>query len=172
MNAAEEKNGLGSVFELVTGLLKNPAVIEGLLAGISAVTASQRVKNPKESSDGFDFGSVLEMLPQILPLLSLFKSTGADPADFGNKLGDGGSVSVFADSGGELNDIEELSGDGESVEVGLNAETGVSGDVYYGNKQEQRENLLLAIRPFLSESRVAAADAMMQINRVSGIFRA
>ncbi|MCD7788727.1 MAG: hypothetical protein LUH59_07385, partial [Firmicutes bacterium] len=34
-----------------------------------------------------------------------------------------------------------------------------------------REQLLLAIKPYLSESRRSAADAMISVNRISGLFK-
>lgn len=173
MNASADKNSLGAVFDLAAGILKNPAVIEGIITGVSALSASRRVKNPKPEGDGFDLFGIIEMLPQVLPLLSLLK-----PASSVDVSGE--SVSAIADSDGNsekdgiesvladtAENSEKADGDGDAVSVG----SFDGGGITYGTKQEQRENLLLAIRPFLSESRVAAADAMMQINRVSGIFR-
>ena len=175
MNAAEEKNGFGALFDLAAGLLKNPAVMEGILTGISALTASRRVKNPKTSDDGFDLGGIFEMLPQILPLLSLFKGGIGDLGGSENVMQSLGGASDEGDTDNSVDVMSDAMSDviSESDEASaVSADRSGSVDVSYGNKKEQRENLILAIRPFLSESRVAAADAMLEMNRISGIFRA
>lgn len=188
MNATEEKSGaglgIGAIFDAAAGLLKNPAVIEGIITGISAVSASQRVKHPKTLSGGFDFGSVIELLPQILPLVSFFKNmpsseSGTESVSYGNahqvfSLSDDNNESDFDND--EAHNIigkenEEENNDGTETVFSEKKQFG-NADISYGSKKEQRENLILAIRPFLSESRVAAADAMLEINRISEIFKA
>lgn len=191
MNASEEKNGaglgIGAVFDAAAGLLKNPAVIEGIITGISAVSASQRVKHPKTLSGGFDFGSVIELLPQILPLVSLFKnmpSSGSGTASVpemnvqqvfslsdDNDEAEGNSDVYNVEENNIIEkENEEMNNNGAETVFSEKNQYG-NADISYGNKKEQRENLILAIRPFLSESRVAAADAMLEINRISEIFK-
>lgn len=191
MNATEEKSGaglgIGAIFDAAAGLLKNPAVIEGIITGISAVSASQRVKHPKTLSGGFDFGSVIELLPQILPLVSLFKNIPSSGSGT-ESVSDGNAHQVFSLSDDNNNDDESdfdndeahnIIGKENEEENNDGAETVFSekkqygnADISYGSKKEQRENLILAIRPFLSDSRVAAADAMLEINRILEIFKA
>ncbi len=162
MNTAEGKQGFGSLLGPVTELLKNPAVIEGAIAGISAISAARRVKNPRPSGGGFDMSSIVEMLPQILPLISMFSSNG------GSASQSGGAADVSADSEDTLSVL--ATPESEDGIFGEAAEAAAPGNVYNGTEQDKRENLLLALRPFLSESRVAAADAIIQVNRISGLL--
>lgn len=162
MNTSEGKPGVGSLLGPITELLKNPAVIEGAIAGISAISAARRVKNPRPSGGGFDMGSIIEMLPQMLPLISMFSSGG------GVEPPSGGEGEVSGD--GEDTLAVSVAADGDDGIFGEEAAPALSGNVYNGTEQDKRENLLLALRPFLSESRVAAADAIIQVNRISGLL--
>lgn len=162
MNTVEGKQGLGSLLGPVTELLKNPAVIEGAIAGISAISAARKVKNPRPSGGGFDMSSMIEMLPQILPLISMFSSNGGSASQSGD------AADVSADNDGTL-PVSALAESEDDI-FGEEAEAAVSGNIYNGTEQDKRENLLLALRPFLSESRVAAADAIIQVNRISGLL--
>lgn len=174
----EANGGTRTLMDQLGGLLSNPVVLEGLIAGISAISASRRTKR---SGDGepSPLGGILDMLPGILPLLSVFTGSGTS----GN---DENSAPVFADGeetapeetendvtmlpepegGGEL----PVFGETDGAAPGDAAEAGAF-DVSYGSQASQRENLLLAIRPFLSESRRSAADAMVQVNKLSGLFK-
>ncbi len=177
MNASEGKAGLGSLFGPITELLKNPLVLEGAVAGISAISAARRAKNPRPAEGGFDLGSIMEMLPQMLPLISMLSSAGGAGAVDTNANGDG-SREVFAEGSAEgegaFSSDGMLASEGDTP-LGEDSVTDggvpvLSGNVSGGTRQDKRENLLLALRPFLSESRVAAADAIIQVNRISGIF--
>lgn len=173
----DERGSLRPLLDSVGGILSNPVVLEGLIAGISAVSASRRTKNSGlsgsdgASKDSFPIGGIIDMLPSILPLLSVFSGaeTGGAPAT------ENDSEPVGGGSGDEepslFGDTDDAGIDNETAEVG--AFGGSDGDmtVSYGSPESQRENLLLAIRPFLSESRRSAADAMVQVNKLSGLFR-
>lgn len=165
MNTSSEKNGLGGAVGAVTELLKNPAVVEGILTGVSALAASRRVKNPSGALGGIDIGGMLELLPQIMPLVSMFSSSPGSGDD------SGGAVSVSEDEDAAVAVSADVTDafDGADAEKS-GEESAPTASISYGSKQDRRENLLLAIRPFLSESRVAAADAMIQVNRISGLF--
>ncbi len=184
----EERGSLRPLLDAVTGLLSDPAVIEGLVAGISAISASRRAK----SSGGGEqaSGGLLDMLPGVLPLLSLIspqesKEPGARQ-EAAQVFSDADADSVADADGGEAADVDASGvsyGEGEEGGSG-NAEEGGNDDgdavqTSSGNlhaevsdisREAQRENLLLALRPFLSESRRAAADAMVQVNKLSGLF--
>lgn len=161
MNTPVQKGGLGSAVGTVTELLKNPAVVEGVLTGVSAIAASRRVKNPSGALGGVDVGGMLELLPQIMPLLSMFSPASGGVEEGASAPTDEDAVSVSSDMTDTLDNVQSENNDEESLPVS---------SISYGSKQDRRENLLLAIRPFLSESRVAAADAMIQVNRISGLF--
>lgn len=179
----EDRGGLRPLMDSLGGLLSNPVVLEGLIAGISAISASRRTKRSGEGEPS-PIGGILDMLPGMLPLLSVFaggRETNGDASDAS------GAVSVFADetpateTDGETSDADGngdtgengaplLFGEASDVPAGAAAEAGAF-DVSYESQASQRENLLLAIRPFLSESRRSAADAMVQVNKLSGLFR-
>ncbi len=162
MNTSAERGGLGGV---MAELLKNPAVIEGILTGVSAIAASRKVKNPSSATGGIDIGGMIELLPQIMPLVSLFGqtsgSTQSEPppdTEAGSSVDEEDSVSAGADAADALSLVETES---DSVPTA---------NISYVSKKDRRESLLMAIRPYLSESRVAAADAMIQVNRISGML--
>ncbi len=169
MNGNETRGITGTISEL----LKNKAVLEAIIAGIGAFSAASKVKgksSQKSGSDGtgVDLSAVLGMLPQILPLLGLL--SGSEGGIFGvssPSAETGEALPVFAEAEPEADGSEEELFSSETKEaVSLPANTNVS----YANKTEMRENLLVALRPFLSESRAAAADAIIQVNRISGLF--
>lgn len=163
MNTSVERGGLGGA---VAELLKNPAVIEGILTGVSAIAASRRVKNPASAVSGIDIGGMIELLPQIMPLISMFGQTSggaqSEPASDTEV-----SSSVIEDGDGEAADTDVS----EAMSlVDTESDSVPTANISYVSKKDRRESLLLAIRPYLSESRVAAADAMIQVNRISGLL--
>ncbi|MCD7783633.1 MAG: hypothetical protein LUI15_07095 [Firmicutes bacterium] len=166
-------DGVGALGELIGGVLQNPTVIEAVIAGVSAVAASRRVKN-RDSPDSAGAGGLLDMLPRIIPLLGLFRaSDGELPL-----------VSALAESDAavdESGDAHEISAepsdetptpdDGGASEV-MSLVDSLPSEVSDANMAEgNREQLLLAIKPYLSESRRSAADAMISVNRISGLFK-
>ncbi len=185
----EERGSLRPLLDAVTGLLSDPAVIEGLVAGISAISASRRAK----SSGGGEqaSGGLLDMLPGVLPLLSLISPQGTNDTNEGS--GTSGTKETGETAVAAINDISAADNDNASGGLDGNVDengvgdAGASGgdadtDAVFASAREphsevsdvsreaQRENLLLALRPFLSESRRAAADAMVQVNKLSGLF--
>ncbi len=195
----EERGSLRPLADSLGVLLSNPVVLEGLIAGITAFSASRRTKS---ASAADSTGGILDLLPGILPLLSVLMGSGGtdtQPAEqagtaakesnealtdkaeqlFGNEpdesagafasLGDDGSgySGYNADNGGD-GGIGSDSGSDGGEDGGLTERTV---DISYEDRVSQRENLLLAIRPFLSDSRRSAADAIVQVNKLSGMFR-
>lgn len=176
----EQREGARTLSDLLGAMLSNPAVIEGVIAGISAISASRRTKsgvgNGGQQQEG---GSLLDALPGILPLLSVIsqpqtennvgdveqaQSVSAEPESLQPPDGENEFSSLFSSSSGA---DEGTVGDSEP-----SRETFADGvSVSYESREAQRENLLLAIRPFLSDSRRSAADAMVQVNKLSGLFR-
>ncbi len=199
----EERGSLRPIFDSLGALLSNPVILEGLIAGISAFSASRRAKENGTQSGGgiLSTGGLLDLLPGILPLLSVMTGTGADntasvsepPAQVSAPLedpaadiaaatadvSDGGIVSAAAggaETGGDDDTAALLfgadnGGDSSAGAFDFTDKTGSGVDVRNESRESQRENLLLAIRPFLSDSRRSAADAMVQVNRLSGLFR-
>ena len=172
----EDRGSLHPFVDTLGGILSNPVVLEGLIAGITALSASRRTKNAKAGgevstpADGLSLSGMIDMLPSILPLLSMFSGSGTQAAS--------------ADAEPQLPDAEPLPDESvddiPSLTEGVNSEpeSAVGADAFggdysvsYESPESQRENLLLAIRPFLSESRRSAADAMVQVNKLSGLFR-
>ncbi len=163
-----ERGSIRPLMDALTGLLSNPMVLEGLAAGISAISASRRTKSPAGSGASGDAGSILDILPGVLPLLSVLtapsggESTGNDEPPPDDVEANEEAAPQQVDDGGGL---DALFADAAPATEEPHAEvSGVS-------RGAQRENLLLALRPFLSESRRSAADAMVQVNKLSGIFR-
>lgn len=152
--------------DAVAGLLKNPAVLEGIVAGISAIGASRRVKKGNDDL----FGGIMSALPQLLPLLALLAPPPASTSSSQKPAAVAASADA-ADDGASADDTQNAID--EIVDGGVGDADDLSGvDVSYESPQARRENLLLALRPFLSESRRGAADAMVQVNRLSGLFGA
>ncbi len=175
MSAADEK-GFSVIGELFSGLLKNPALIEGIIAGVSALSASRKIKLP-DSGGGFDIGSIIGMLPQMLPLVSGLMTSGIGSADKKDQEASASALrEMFGEDGSEAPSeavsVMAVSEDASDTVRREDAVPVISGgaDISYGSAVSRRENLLLAIRPFLSESRVAAADAMLSVNRISGVL--
>ncbi len=165
----------GGILSAASELLKNRALIEAVIAGIGAFSAANKVKNKAEDgikSGGFDFSTVIDMLPQIMPLLGLLS---------GGEGGIFGATSPSADVECAVPTLADT--DENDVTVHRDPEADVTDFASYdalpvsytevsssAGRTEMRENLLLALRPFLSESRAAAADAIIRVNRVSGLF--
>lgn len=167
MTGSETRGALGGLVGAASELLKNKTVLEALIAGIGAFSAANKVKNKSAGSDGFDFSGILDMLPKIMPLLGLL--TQSDGGIFGASS----PTSEVEDAVPVLADSDEDRGTEEGMDVMLDSsdsEQTAGYNVSYGSKAENRESLLLALRPFLSESRAAAADAIIQVNRISGFF--
>ncbi|MCD8315403.1 MAG: hypothetical protein LUD44_07220 [Firmicutes bacterium] len=166
-------DGVGALGELIGGVLQNPTVIEAVIAGVSALAASRRVKN-RDSPDSDGAGGLLDMLPRIIPLLGLFRASNGELP----------SVSALAESDAavdEIRDANEISeepsdetptpDDGGASEV-MSLVDSLPSEASDANMAEgNREQLLLAIKPYLSESRRSAADAMISVNRISGLFK-
>lgn len=174
----EQRGSPRPLGDILNGLLSNPAVLEGLIAGISAISASRRTKasGGERSQSDAQSGSLLDALPGILPLLSVLTSPQQDN---GSSSEPDGAAEVDApeaegSEGGDLPFFAETD-EGETGDEAVSAAAPVFGDQdmtpQYVDREAQRENLLLAIRPFLSDSRRSAADAMVQVNKLSGIFR-
>lgn len=166
MTGNETRGALTGLIGGVSELLKNKTVLEALIAGVGAFSAANKVKSKNGSqsglADSFDFSGILDMLPQIMPLLGLL--TQSDGGIFGTSgSSDGQAESLPAITDGDGEDGDALPDAAESMSVSAD-------NISYGNKTENRENLLLALRPFLSESRAAAADAIIQVNRISGFL--
>lgn len=161
--------------DAIGGLLSNPAVLEGLIAGASAIGASRKSKNDDDA-----LGGILSALPQFLPLISLFASMQQQKPQLQNSLTS--EVSQTSPDGAEAADAVAASAeidapnaddtadaaDPTNAPVGKSDASDVS--VSYITPQERREDLLLALRPFLSDSRQRAADAMVQVNKMSGVL--
>lgn len=185
MTGTEPRGALSGIVGSIGELLKNRAIVEAVVAGIGAFSAANKVKTKNTSSDGIDFSSVLDMLPQIMPILSLF--TQSDGGIFGNFGSAEGKEAVFqAAAETETDAIEADASETDTSETDA-IETDVSAmdasaeatevstvnkidAVSYASQKDNRENLLLALRPFLSESRAAAADAIISVNRISGLL--
>ncbi len=178
MSAVDARfGGIGALGDTLTGLLQTPAVIEAVIAGASAFAASRRDKNKDAGGTQGALGGVLDLLPQMLPLIGMLY----------------GGNSAAAPTSGESKDepaaleVLESAGEDDAVFASINTEDSLE-DLSEGSgafdaanteskprmspAQENREQLLLAIKPFLSESRRSAADAMISVNRVSGLFDA
>ncbi|MCD7943961.1 MAG: hypothetical protein LUH43_03610 [Clostridia bacterium] len=166
-------DGVGALGELIGGVLQNPTVIEAVIAGVSALAASRRVKN-KDSPDSDGAGGLLDMLPRIIPLLGLFRAADGEVP----------SVSALAESeaaADESGNSHEISAeppdetpapDDGGVSDVMSLVDSLPSEASDANMAEDnREQLLLAIKPYLSESRRSAADAMISVNRISGLFR-
>ncbi len=185
----EERGSLRPLFDTLGGLLSNPVVLEGLIAGLSAFSASRRTKeagaDSSETQGRSESGSFLDVLPGLLPLLSVMTSqTGTPPAPASSDAApetvqtpDDGEPLFSAADGNDADangDADGDTGGDEVVAAALFSDDAPSGGnvtVSYESRESQRENLLLAIRPFLSESRRSATDAMVQVNKLSGLFR-
>lgn len=174
MTGSDARGAIGGLWGGVSELLKNKAVIEAVIAGVGAFSAANKVKNKKTSSDGFDFSGILDVLPQMMPLLGLLTQ---------NEGGIFGASNPAREEATTLPAFAETDGADETLEVSENealpvpdmedsdaSEAVSSYNISYGSKKDNRENLLLALRPFLSESRAAAADAIIQVNRISGFL--
>lgn len=162
--------------DAIGGLLSNPAVLEGLIAGASAIGASRKSKNDDDA-----LGGILSALPQFLPLISLFVSMQQQKPQLQNSLtsevsqtspdavnaADAVAASADIDDAADADDTAEAA-DAADAPVGTADASDVS--VSYITPQERREDLLLALRPFLSDSRQRAADAMVQVNKMSGVL--
>lgn len=174
MIGTEARGALGGLLGGVGELLKNKAVLEAVIAGVGAFSAANKVKNKKTNSDTSDFSGILDMLPQVMPLLGLL--TQSDGGIFG-------ASSPAREEQTALPALAEADVDNEAVEQTAaealpateandsdSSEAVSSYNISYGSQKDNRENLLLALRPFLSESRAAAADAIIQVNRISGFL--
>lgn len=168
MTGGETRGALGGLVGAATELLKNKTVLEALIAGIGAFSAANKVKNKNSKTDSFDFSGLLDMLPQIMPLLGLLTQSEGGIFGVSNPTSDlTDAVPTLADA----DDGDEASEAAESTALDVTeSEAAASYNVSYGSKTENRESLLLALRPFLSESRAAAADAIIQVNRISGFL--
>ena len=165
--------------DAIGGLLSNPAVLEGLIAGASAIGASRKSKNDDDT-----LGGILSALPQFLPLISLFASMQQQKPQLQNSMTSEVSQTSpdavnAADAVAASAGIDDAAADtdadadthadaADSAPVGTADASDVS--VSYITPQERREDLLLALRPFLSDSRQRAADAMVQVNTMSGVL--
>lgn len=161
--------------DAIGGLLSNPAVLEGLIAGASAIGASRKSKNDDDA-----LGGILSALPQFLPLISLFATMQQQKPQLQSSLtsevsqtspdGADAVAAVAASADTDASDADDTAGtaDPTSAPVGTADASDVS--VSYITPQERREDLLLALRPFLSDSRQRAADAMVQVNKMSGVL--
>ena len=167
----EERGSFRPLLDSFGTLLSNPVVLEGLIAGLSAFSASRRAKEGQDSAPraGGTASGLLDLLPGILPLLSTLTASAPAQPDGG---GDAEAALEPAGTGGEDDTaFEPASADGEEVPLLGDVPASSSGVfVSDGDRASQRENLLLAIRPFLSDSRRSAADAMVQVNKLSGLF--
>lgn len=174
MTGIETRGAIGGLLGGVSELLKNKAVLEAVIAGVGAFSAANKVKNKKTNSDGFDFSGILDMIPQMMPLLGLL--TQSEGGIFGTSSPareEAVTLPAFAETDSDSETDEHLEDETLSVndQVDHEASEPVSNyNISYGSKKENRENLLLALRPFLSESRAAAADAIIQVNRISGFL--
>ena len=167
MTGSETRGALGGLFGAASELLKNKTVLEALIAGIGAFSAANKVKNKGEGAGGFDLSGVLDMLPQIMPLLGLLAQSEGGIFGVSNPSADASdAVPTLADP----DDGDVPSEMSENVALDVSESEAVNCNVSYGSKTENRESLLLALRPFLSESRAAAADAIIQVNRISGFL--
>ncbi len=178
----EERGSLRPLTDSLGALLSNPVVLEGLIAGISAFSASRRVKDGKRppSETQSASGGLLDLLPGILPLLSTLTSggSGAVHADAAAPVGDAAEEGSGADADGAdpvddasqvgADDVDDPDTDADALRFEPASAPGVF--VSDGDRASQRENLLLAIRPFLSDSRRSAADAMVRVNKLSGLL--
>lgn len=173
----EERGSLRPLTDAIGGLLSNPVVIEGLIAGISAISASRKTKASGNEGTS-QSGGLLDVLPGVLPLLSIL--TPSASAEAAPVLSDGENdppPSPFSDAedvdiaGADDSPEENISDGAAPASVFPDMNGGGNVSVSYESRESQRENLLLAIRPFLSESRRSAADAMVQVNKLSGLFR-
>ena len=162
--------------DAIGGLLSNPAVLEGLIAGASAIGASRKSKNDDDT-----LGGILSALPQFLPLISLFASMQQQKPQLQNSMTSEVSQTApdavnAADAVAASADIDSVSSADDTAEAAdptdAPAVTSDASDVSvsYITPQERREDLLLALRPFLSDSRQRAADAMVQVNKMSGVL--
>ena len=161
--------------DAIGGLLSNPAVLEGLIAGASAIGASRKSKNDDDA-----LGGILSALPQFLPLISLFASMQQQKPQLQNSLTS--EVSQTSSDGGDAVAAVAASDEIDAPNADASASARASADapavtsdasdvsVSYITPQERREDLLLALRPFLSDSRQRAADAMVQVNKMSGVL--
>lgn len=167
MTGGETRGAIGGLVGAASELLKNKTVLEALIAGIGAFSAANKVKNKSAKTDGFDLSGVIDMLPQIMPLLGLLTQSEGGIFGVSNPSADvPDAVQTLADADGE-----ESSEPTETSALDFpESEEAVNRNVSYGSKTENRETLLLALRPFLSESRAAAADAIIQVNRISGFL--
>ncbi len=178
MTGADARGSLGGLFGSVGELLKNKAVIEALVAGVSAFSASKKIKSKGEAvgAGGLDLSGLIDMLPRVLPLIGML--SGADGGLFGTSASASDSAAalpVFADDAEEASSAELVPMADSAPEPVPNALEALSFGAELGgaateSRVTDRENLLRALRPFLSESRAAAADAMIQVNRISGLF--
>ncbi len=180
MTGTEPRGALSGLVGSIGELLKNRAVVEAVIAGIGAFSAANKVKTKNTSSDGIDFSSVIDMLPQIMPILSLFtQSDGGIFGNFGSAEGKEAVLQAVAEN--ETDAMETAVSEADAIETDVSGTetsaeaTEVSavnkiGAVSYASQKENRENLLLALRPFLSETRAAAADAIISVNRISGFL--
>ena len=160
--------------DAIGGLLSNPAVLEGLIAGASAIGASRKSKNDDDT-----LGGILSALPQFLPLISLFASMQQQKPQLQNSMTSEVSQTApdavnAADAVAASADIDDATDADASASASADAPAVTSDasdvSVSYITPQERREDLLLALRPFLSDSRQRAADAMVQVNKMSGVL--
>ena len=150
--------------DAIGGLLSNPAVLEGLIAGASAIGASRKSKKDDDA-----LGGILSALPQFLPLISLFASMQQQKPQLQNSLTSEASQ-TSPDAVAASADTDDAADANANVDAADGAPDAADVSVSYITPQERREDLLLALRPFLSDSRQRAADAMVQVNKMSGVL--
>lgn len=178
------------------GIFSNPVLLRGLLAAGAALLSSYKSKDPGKL--GFlgkaDFSSIISSLPQILPILmkmvsgnasgeekhdgALAASSGAVDNDSlsdvstsgGDDLNNDDILAAFAPSKG----TEESHTEGRSVQLSALPEAQPTMSIFDGHNRDERQlrrdKLIEAIKPYLSPSRQAAADTMIQVSRIADLF--